>query len=71
MSCTDIGGKAIICGFAIIALLVIVFVYSIIVSESESRAYGLRCTNAGGIHLRSSNRDFCIKEFLPLGGSKE
>ena len=67
----DLESKVMVGGFVIVVLLIITLVASMLISSSRSREYKVRCVNAGGVHLRTEGQDFCIKEFLPLGGSEE
>ena len=71
MSNTDFESKMMVGGFVIVVLLIITLIASMIISSSRSREYKVRCTNAGGVYIRTEGQDFCIKEFLPLGGSEE
>ena len=71
MSNMDLEDKVMVGGLVTVALLILTLVASIIVSSSRSREYRVRCINAGGVHIRAKGQDFCIKEFLPLGGSEE
>ena len=71
MSNMDLGDKIMVGGFVIVVLLVLTLVVAMFVSSSRSREYKVRCINAGGVYIGTGNQDFCIKEFLSLGGSEE
>ena len=50
----------------ILAIITAFLLISLAVSAKESRAQRDLCIKAGGVFIKGSNGDFCVKEFMPM-----
>lgn len=63
MKDADFAVRIVLVTLAIISAFLLI---SLSVSMKESRGQRDLCIKAGGVFIKGSNGDFCVKEFMPM-----
>ena len=50
----------------ILAIIAVFLLMSLTLSMKETQAQRDLCIKAGGVFIKGSNGDFCVKEFMPM-----